>query len=196
MGSSSAFFYGTEFRENILGTESGRLRIAAGTNGYFAGSIFICLLNFVSLIKKKFNMKSWKIILSILLLQITTSSVTCRKGHGDDRLTIVNNSNKSVYVILQYNYPDTSINDKSWSSLAYTHLQVDSGSSTSLWNSIDWEEVIRGKNALSTIMIFVFDLDKVINKPWAQIQSDYDVLKRYDVTIDRLNTLDWKITYP
>ncbi|MBX3254569.1 MAG: hypothetical protein KF862_10550 [Chitinophagaceae bacterium] len=141
-------------------------------------------------------MKSWKIILSVLLLQTITSSVTCKKGHGDDRLTIVNNSNKNIYVILQYNYPDTSINDESWSNLAYTHLQVDSNSSKSMWNSIDWDGVIREKNSLNTVMVFVFDLDKVINKPWVQIQADYDVLKRYDLTIDQLNALDWKITYP
>jgi hypothetical protein len=129
-------------------------------------------------------------------MQVTTSSVTCRKGHGDDRLTIVNNSNKSIYIIVQYNYPDTSINDKSWSNLAYTHVQVDPNSAQHLWNSLDWDEVIRGKNSLNTVMVFVFDLEKVISKPWAQIQSDYDVLKRYDLTIDQLNILDWKIIYP
>ena len=141
-------------------------------------------------------MKSWKIIVIILLLQVITSSVTCKKGHGDDRLTVVNNSNKSIYVILQYNYPDTSINDESWTYLAYNYLQVDSNSSKNLWNSLDWEKVIRDKNASNTMMVFVFDLNNVINKPWMQIQADYDVLKRYDVTIDQLNALNWKVTYP
>ena len=141
-------------------------------------------------------MKSWKIILSVLLLQVTTSSVTCRKGHGDDRLTFINNSDKNIYVILQYNYPDTTINDDEWANLAYNHLAVDHNITQKLWNSIDWENVIRQKNPLNTIMVFVFELDKVTNKPWSQIQSDYDILKRYDLTIDQLNAMHWSVIYP
>lgn len=142
-------------------------------------------------------MKQVKIGFAALTLYFLMSSSNCKKwGHGDDRLTVSNNSDKNIYVVLQYNYPDTSINDESWTYLAYNHLGVDSLSSKSLWNSKKWDKVIRDNNSSNTIMVFVYDVEAIAGKTWPEIQSSYEVLKRYDLTVGQLNSMGWNIIYP
>ena len=59
-------------------------------------------------------MKTTKLF-SIILFGIICASPHCNddnQGHGDTRLTIINNSNETIASFLQYNYPDTSIQDR------------------------------------------------------------------------------------
>lgn len=125
------------------------------------------------------------------------SSNNCKKGgHGDNRLTIVNNSNASIFTLLQYNYPDTSINDESWSYLAYNYLVVESQKTEKLWNSIKWDKVIQNKNEHNMLTVFILDNEIVNNTPWAEIQSNYLILQRYELTIEQLDDMGWRVTYP
>jgi len=47
-----------------------------------------------------------------------------------------------------------------------------------------------------TIYVYVFYASVVENTPWEVVARDYLVLKRYDLTLEDLQRLDWKITYP
>lgn len=47
-----------------------------------------------------------------------------------------------------------------------------------------------------TVFVYVFDADIVENTSWGIVARDYLVLKRYDLTLEDLQRLDWKITYP
>ena len=52
------------------------------------------------------------------------------------------------------------------------------------------------KSRIKTVMIFIYDSDSL--KTISFINSNYDrlVLQRYDITLEDLQKLDWKITYP
>ena len=47
-----------------------------------------------------------------------------------------------------------------------------------------------------THIVYVFDATVVENTSWEIVAGDYLVLKRYDLSLDDLKQLDWKITYP
>ena len=64
-------------------------------------------------------------------------------------------------------------------------------------NSIScFERTFKIENYSDEVFIYVFDSEVVENTPWEVVARDYLVLKRYDLTLDDLQILDWKITYP
>jgi len=49
---------------------------------------------------------------------------------------------------------------------------------------------------IDTNFVYIFDAAVVENTSWEVIARDYLVLKRYDLTLEDLQRLNWKITYP
>lgn len=47
-----------------------------------------------------------------------------------------------------------------------------------------------------TICLFIFDADTINTYSWQQIQDDYKVLQRYDLSPENLKTLKHQIPYP
>ncbi len=47
-----------------------------------------------------------------------------------------------------------------------------------------------------TLMFFVFSDDTLKNYSWDEIREGYKILKRYDLSIVDLDSLNWTITYP
>ena len=47
-----------------------------------------------------------------------------------------------------------------------------------------------------SLFVYIFDAELIENTPWEVIAKDYLVLKRYDLTLEDLQRLNWKITYP
>lgn len=143
-------------------------------------------------------MKTLKAFIVCSLLLIITCSNSCEKGegHGDDRLTIINNSSISIFALLQYNYPDTTINNEDYTHLAYNSITIEPNTTKKIWNSLNWEDVIQMDNTQGTIMIFVFSSDTVQSYSWEQIRNDYNTLKRFDLSVNQLKAEDWKVSYP
>lgn len=47
-----------------------------------------------------------------------------------------------------------------------------------------------------SLMFFVFSVETLNKYSWEEIREGYMVLKRYDLSITDLDSLDWTITYP
>jgi hypothetical protein len=45
-------------------------------------------------------------------------------------------------------------------------------------------------------MVFIFSYDSLSKLPWAKIRDNYMVLKRYDLTLKELDSMNWTINYP
>jgi len=58
-----------------------------------------------------------------------------------------------------------------------------------------WEDIIN-KIPSRTISIFILDSNIVKTIPWDTIRNNNNYLKRYDLTTDSLNKLNWTVTYP
>lgn len=65
-----------------------------------------------------------------------------------------------------------------------------------LWgNSENWEDRIKSFGS-DTLSIYFFHPDTLEMYPWEEIRDNYKVLKRYDLSIDDLKLLDFKVEYP
>jgi hypothetical protein len=49
---------------------------------------------------------------------------------------------------------------------------------------------------IDTLSVFIFDAQVLENTPWDTVKAKYIILKRYDLSLDDLNKLNWTITYP
>jgi hypothetical protein len=144
-----------------------------------------------------------KQIKKIALLMFTSAIViSCDPMYyKDDRhsyITLENNSENDIYVYGTINYPDTTISKSYLTSVEFG--RVNSGISNYVIPSSlgDWWEKIFKIRDLQYISIFIFDAaflephmyDKnfTVNETMA--------LQRYDLSLQNLNDLNWKISYP
>jgi hypothetical protein len=102
-------------------------------------------------------------------------------------IKVQNNSNDTVWCYSSYNYPDTSIAENK------PLLQMISPNVyTKLESKEKWEEVL----PKDTISIFILSKDTIDKYSWDIIKSDYNILKRYDLSIKDLEKNSWTVTYP
>ena len=45
-------------------------------------------------------------------------------------------------------------------------------------------------------MIFLFSKDTIDQVPWDRIRDEYLILRRYDLTLEDLEAMNWTIEYP
>ena len=65
-----------------------------------------------------------------------------------------------------------------------------------MWSGICFEKVFKNENFSDTVYVYVFDAAVVDNTSWDIVAKDYLVLKRYDLSLEDLQRLNWQVTYP
>ena len=69
-----------------------------------------------------------------------------------------------------------------------------SGSKTPYDSDEKWDKVFE-KLPSDTLSIFIFSGDTIAIYDWQTIRSNYNVLKRYDLSYQDMESLNWTITY-
>ena len=62
-------------------------------------------------------------------------------------------------------------------------------------DSDNWEEEIESLPK-DTLSIFIFSTDTLNKYSWEEVRRDYKILRRYDLSIQDLELLDYKVYYP
>lgn len=102
-------------------------------------------------------------------------------------INVQNSTNDTVLCYDSYNYPDTLVSfDKP---LLQT---VTPQSYTKLISKKEWKGVL----PKDTILIYFLSKDSVDKYSWDKIRSNYNILKRYDLSLDDLEKQNWTVTYP
>ena len=112
-------------------------------------------------------------------------AIKCEKAY-ENYFTIKNNSNTDIYYLPSFSYPDTLLKQSEYPPAGYKILKHS-------------EEEIPATPLFDmnkTLIIFIFDADTIENVPWDTIVKNYYILKRYEVTEQDLENLNWTITYP
>lgn len=137
-----------------------------------------------------------------LLLLFCVSCVDKKKNYEDCQhyMRVINNSSFTIYAHMGFNYPDTLgftnrfpnpvLNDQ-----IYKVASGDVNTDAIFLHDVCLETRIKSKICSSdTMMVFLFREDSLKANDWKDA-ADF-VLKRYDLTIDDLNAINWTITYP
>jgi len=112
----------------------------------------------------------------------------CEKFAMDRRYSLLlkNNSDSPIIYLITEN-PDTSLID----SISLKPV-IQSGKSVDLWaRSVEISKVIE-----DSLSIYLFHIDTLKNNTWAEVQAGYKILKRYDLSLEDLEYLEYKLSYP
>ncbi len=132
--------------------------------------------------------------IAISLLACILMSTSCGRDEDDHYgIMFVNNSDKEVFVRADWWYPDTVITFGNPARAENEYLvAAHSNSNHPLSSSESYE---KGFSFHERFMVFVMDAELVRNTPWDTVKSKYLVLKRYDLSFDDLDSMNWTITY-
>ena len=143
-----------------------------------------------------------KNLIRILLLSWICVATTCVPKENENchpAIEFSNNSDMTLYVKDEGFYlvdsPDPfDISKRSYFHPGQKNIKSHSVSKDAIFSRNCLEYSFR--SAIEILYIYIFDASVVENTPWEVVARDYLVLKRYDLTLEDLQLLDWKVTYP
>jgi hypothetical protein len=136
-------------------------------------------------------------LFQIILILLIAISVTCNRENTTDchyTLTIQNNSNSDVYY---YIWSDTTLDDANnpfpgnISTYKCPSKQSKVDRLRDCWETDYFPKALNGK-----ISTYIFDAHIIETNSWDTIVKKYMILKRYELTLLDLDSLNWTITYP
>ena len=131
-------------------------------------------------------------ICSIFILVL--SSCDTKNSYFDYRLKVINNSDKTIYAENSAAYPDTSL-IFTISPFNHNPDKAAPGETISIVRGGSWEEAFN-ENIHQKLIIFIFDAAIADSTPWETIKKNYLILKRYDLTLKDIDSLNFKVIYP
>ena len=118
------------------------------------------------------------------------------KCSNDDelmKLRIKNNSSQTLYESCSTNYPDTSLN-KILSPACNPQIhKIEANTFQKEHYNSPTEDIFDYND---TLIVFLFNAQILESNPWDSVVKNYMILKRYDLSLQDLQDMDWTITYP
>jgi len=136
-----------------------------------------------------------------LYLLATLFLSECQFGERTYKFNIRNGTNDTIQYYrahsedyFHYVYPDTTIIEEKFD-LSSPSGRIRPKMTLQLGGFSPVENVFKTyKN--DTLSIFFFNRDTLRKYPWETIRKDYNILKRYDLSIQDIQLLDYEISYP
>jgi len=130
---------------------------------------------------------------SLLCLFIIIFFNGCGACNNEKCIDFYNNSNKKTSMSIGWKYPDTTLENN--------HIRYFMHPSVfSFQKRVICEEGHASFEGLflrqDTAMLFLFDDSVIENTDWKIVEKDYLVLQRYDLSLQDLEKLNWKVYYP
>ncbi len=137
-----------------------------------------------------------KLLFGIVLLSVL-SLMGCppsREIKPDSTIILINKTNKDIlFDFSPYPYPDTTLSEsKPLSDIQQYNLSLLYANSSKNLNDA-W--IASFEIDPRPIMLFFFSRDTFDQVPWEKIRSEYNILKRYDLSKSKLDSLNWTIEY-
>ena len=135
---------------------------------------------------EKFGYRTYIILLCIL-------SIFIQCDPWDSRMKITNNSNSAIYFNYSFAFPDTTLRPEDNPVTSDDFYRIQSGETVTNPIMGRWESKF---DISDTLMIFIFDETTLKTVPWDTVRKNYMILKRYDLSLEDLVRMDWRVTYP
>lgn len=139
-----------------------------------------------------------KLLFQCMFVILMLSSNRCKNPPLVDLFHVITIHNQSKVTINFYelglestlHYPDTIL------PLSKPILiKINANAFFDILSKKEWDEVLKELPA-DTLSIFIFDAMVYEGTEWEEIRNDYKILKRYDLSIEDLERLNYTVTYP
>ena len=132
----------------------------------------------------------------IILTLILFGGCLMDSDRADAELTIVNNSNQIIVHYDELKFP----NDTALSTIAFQQTPGNTASRLIYPHDHVTEKAafkrILNRNRDRAFMLYLFSRDTIEQVPWDRIVDEYLVLRRYDLTLEDLEAMNWVVEYP
>jgi hypothetical protein len=137
-------------------------------------------------------MKSTFLIFISFIMLLTAN---CKEiMESKDVISVVNNTNDDVQVILANSY-DMNIYPDTMLPISKPILRIVRANNYRDFDCSNWAESIN-RLPSDTLSVYIFDSDTINAYEWSEIAAGYKILKRYDLSVQDLDSMNWTITYP
>ena len=149
-------------------------------------------MKFVEIIKTLI-VKYTTLLSALTLFFLATMSCQPVNKYYDSRLKLENKTDKYIVAYYSYAIPDTSLDATLPHSVAANNWIAGPGGEITFERGGTWENAFRDNIPSGKLSMFVLDKQVVDNTPWDSIRQHYTILKRFDVTIDSLRAINFKL---
>ena len=137
-----------------------------------------------------------KIFCSIICSCILSITYSC-KVDGHEAIDLVNNSDMTLVTNWTNDYPDTTLRQKPYIVNNRTFLIPPYSLKTYALTAPEWESFEENFGTyFDTLMVFIFDIDVFSHFEWPFIKENYLILQRYDLSLNDLQRLNWRLFFP
>lgn len=136
---------------------------------------------------------------------VTSISLFLNQACGDKEkechktITFKNATSDTLYVVSSFHYPDTTtlvgISNPELDP-NFTKVFPNESNTQVQWGRDCIESDFKFSIPSDTMMIYVFDAKVLKETQWDTVKANYMVLKRYDLSLQDLESMYWTITYP
>ena len=138
-----------------------------------------------------------KTIIVLLLFMIFTS---CADNTGHNSIIFINNTDVPIDVSYSLDYPDLDLGSYDIHNKQEHQRRIMPNKASSnplMFGDINasWEGRFQVL-PVDTLIIQVFDSRIIDEYIWSKIRSDYMILQQYFLSLENLQSVDWRISYP
>jgi len=137
----------------------------------------------------------------LLLLVLLVALTQCKKFPMDRlySLYVKNHSDYSIIYVLRMNQETSTVYDtilgNNPPSIDHVTTILSGQNKALLQGSVKISSYFDNVPS-DTISIYLFHIDTLKNNTWADVRDGYKILKRYDLSLEDLEYLDYKLSYP
>ena len=129
-----------------------------------------------------------------LFLGLLLMSSSCN-DEKEQKLRVQNNSDKTIYYDWSSSYPDSSFQYIGNPTGDPYQCKVNA-KSISNYSYLSPNKNYFGSRDMDTMIIFIFDAELIEALSWDSVRSKGLVLKRYFLSLDDLEEMNWIVNYP
>jgi hypothetical protein len=127
------------------------------------------------------------IVQLIILMSVILISAKCKKNDYHREIIIKNNSNSKINFSVSLDYPDTTL------PCPFAIFEINAGGEYSDWVRDGWETYIFKPQYYQ---LFILDPHIVDSLTCDSISKNHLIIKRYQLSVDDLNSMNWIVNYP
>jgi hypothetical protein len=127
---------------------------------------------------------------------IILASISCNRNAENchDSVEIINNSENPIYFERSQRFPDTlTLYPNPSLDPVYRKINSHTRKNDIIRDCFETEFKLNDKGI---IMYYLFDANTLETTPWDTIVKKYMILKRYDLSLQDMQNLNWTMTYP
>lgn len=146
------------------------------------------------------NSAAITIVLLVLFCVFMANSCVMKEDENHHRtIEVINNSEKAIYTNLGMSYPDTLFDvgvPSSSEPSIYKVVPHERNRSALNMARVYWETIFKDGSQIpsDTLMVYIYDAELMDSKTFDHIYNT--VIQRYDLSLQDLQWLNWKISYP